>query len=408
MQHFYAHSKRLDFVQGIQMVKVSSSDLLAILRKFDVASDEHVPRMIEQVQYTHPNPTNTLASFKFNKQHYFVLYDDTAEDDTAYIEEQVRTAKQDVQGEIAENPNADHVMTYGVPFKGKDVYLFSVTSNKKRLDQLLAEQFPTLSRSTWQKHIKAGHVSVDGEVMMSPKHEVTGQEQITTSLPEATDFSGDALPIVYIDDNVIVVNKPVGVLTHSKGALNDEFTVAEFFRRYTSWGLDTNRPGIVHRLDRDTSGLIIGARNLETAHLLQKQFSDRKTKKTYIAVVDGHPKQSAAKIDLPIGRNPSAPSTFRVDANGKSAVTDYLVVGVTPQKSLVELRPMTGRTHQLRVHMAYLNTPIHGDRVYGKPADRLYLHAFRLEVTIPAGDRRVFEAPVPPEFTDGFTENLAL
>lgn len=390
------------------MVKVSSSDILAILRKFDVASDEHVPRLIEQVQYTHPSPTNTLAVFRFNKQSYFILYDDTAEDDVDYIYDQVKTAKQDIEGALVENPNEDHLMTYGIPFKGKDVYLFAATSHKKRLDTLLAERFPEHSRSTWQKHVKAGHVSVNGEVMMSPKHEVTESNQITTSIPDATDFSHHDLPIVYIDDNVIVVNKPVGILTHSKGALNDEFTVADFFRRYTTWGLETNRPGIVHRLDRDTSGLIIGARNTETAHLLQKQFADRKTKKTYIAVLDGHMKQSAAKIDLPIGRNPSAPSTFRVDANGKAAVTDYLVIDVNDGKTLVELRPMTGRTHQLRVHMAYLNAPIHGDRVYGKAADRLYLHAFRLEVTIPKGDRRVFEAPVPPEFTRGFTENLAL
>ncbi len=390
------------------MVKVSSSDLLAILRKFDMASDEHMPRMIEQVQYTHPSPANTLAAFRFNKQQYYALYDDTAEDDAAYIYNQVKTAKQDVEGTIVENPNIDQLMTYGIPFKGKDVYLFAVTSNKKRLDTLLAERFPEQSRSTWQKHVKAGHVSVNGTVVTSPKRDVTDADQIATSVPDATDFSHHELPIVYLDDNVIVVNKPVGVLTHSKGALNDEFTVADFFRRYTTWGLETNRPGIVHRLDRDTSGIIIGARNAETAHLLQKQFADHKTKKTYIAVVDGHLKQPTAKIDLPIGRNPSAPSTFRVDAKGKAAITDYSVIDVNDTKSLVELRPQTGRTHQLRVHMAYLNTPIHGDRVYGKPADRLYLHAFRLEVTIPQGDRRVFEAPVPPEFTNGFADNLAV
>ena len=214
--------------------------------------------------------------------------------------------------------------------------------------------------------------------------------------------------IIYLDDNVVVVNKPVGVLTHSKGALNDEFTVADFFRRYTTVGLDTNRPGIVHRLDRDTSGVIIGARNPEAAHLLQKQFADRKTKKTYIAVIDGHLKEQAAKIDLPIGRNPSAPSTFRVDARGKQATTEYKVLAANDTNSLVELKPATGRTHQLRVHMAYLNTPITGDRVYGKEADRLYLHALRLEITIPTSDRRVFEAPLPAEFTSKFDEEINL
>ncbi|HEU4715963.1 MAG TPA: pseudouridine synthase, partial [Candidatus Saccharimonadales bacterium] len=135
---------------------------------------------------------------------------------------------------------------------------------------------------------------------------------------------------------------------------------------------------------------------------------DRKTKKTYIAVIDGHLKEQAAKIDLPIGRNPSAPSTFRVDARGKQATTEYKVLASNDTNSLVELKPATGRTHQLRVHMAYLNTPITGDRVYGKEADRLYLHALRLEITIPTSDRRVFEAPLPAEFTSKFDEEINL
>jgi 23S rRNA pseudouridine1911/1915/1917 synthase len=390
------------------MVKVASNDILGILRKFDLAGDDNVPRHIEQLKLTHPSATNTLASFRFNKQQFYALYDDTAEDSQEYILDQIRTEKQDLTGELLENPNGDTLMTYGLPYKGKDVYLFVAMSNKKRLDILLAERFTEQSRSTWQKHIKAGHVSVNGTVQLSPKYDVTESDQITTSVPDATDFSQHELPIVFMDDNVIVVNKPVGVLTHSKGALNDEFTVADFFRRYTTAGLETNRPGIVHRLDRDTSGIIIGARNPETAHLLQKQFADRKTKKTYIAVVDGELKEPFAKVDLPIGRNPSAPSTFRVDAKGKQATTNYQTLAVTDGLSLIELRPTTGRTHQLRVHMAYLNTPIHGDRVYGKPADRLYLHAFRLEVTIPQGDRRVFEAPLPEGFTNAFPGEIQL
>ncbi len=390
------------------MVKVASNDILGILRKFDLADDDNVPRHIEQLKLTHPSATNTLASFRFNKQQFYALYDDTAEDNQEYILDQIRTEKQDLTGELLENPNGDTLMTYGLPYKGKDVYLFTAMSNKKRLDILLAERFTEQSRSTWQKHIKAGHVSVNGTVQLSPKYDVTEADQITTSVPDATDFSQHELPIVYLDDNVIVVNKPVGVLTHSKGALNDEFTVADFFRRYTTAGLETNRPGIVHRLDRDTSGIIIGARNPETAHLLQKQFADRKTKKTYIAVVDGELKEPFAKVDLPIGRNPSAPSTFRVDAKGKQATTNYQTLAVAEGLSLIELRPTTGRTHQLRVHMAYLNTPIHGDRVYGKPADRLYLHAFRLEITIPQGDRRVFEAPLPEGFTNAFPGEIRL
>ncbi len=383
------------------MVKIASSDILAILRKFDFAGDENVPRHIEQVQYTHPQELSTLVSFRFNKHFFYILLDLSAEDDVDYVLDQVRTAKQDVIGNVVINPR-DHITTYAMPFKGKEVYLFEVTSNKKRLDIALAERYPDLSRSTWQKHVKAGHVSVNGEVQLSTKRDVTDADSIAVTLPDANDFGDQELPILYIDDNVIVINKPVGVLTHAKGALNDEFTVAEFFRRYTTVGLDTNRPGIVHRLDRDTSGVMIGARNAETATLLQKQFADRKTKKTYIAIVEGILKNQAAKIDLPIGRNPSAPSTFRVDSKGKPAITNYTVLAEENNQSLVKLQPFSGRTHQLRVHMKYVGTPIVGDRVYGKPADRLYLHAAQLEITIPPSDRKVFDAPIPSEFTAKF------
>jgi len=384
-------------------MKVSSRDIVAILRRFELADDNTVPRQVEHVTITHPASYNTLVSFRFNKQHFYAVFDDTAEDDTQYILEQVRSDKQDIQGAVLENPN-DHVTTYALPFKGKEVYLFEVTSSKKRLDVYLAEQYPDISRSTWQKHIKAGHVLVNGTPQTSPKYDLPTTDTVSVAIPDATDFSEHELPIVYLDENVIVVNKPIGVLTHSKGALNDEFTVADFFRRYTIFGLDTNRPGIVHRLDRDTSGLIIGARNPETATLLQKQFGDRRVKKTYMAVLEGTLKEKQAAIDLPIGRNPSAPSTFRVDPKGKAAVTRYKVLAENDKQTLVELRPLTGRTHQLRVHMQYLHAPIRGDRVYGKPAERLFLHAHQLEITIPVSDRKVFTAPVPKEFYKLFPE----
>lgn len=383
------------------MVKVSSSDILAILRRFELANEDNVPRHIEHVKFSNPHEKNTLLSFRFNKRQFYVLFDDTAEDDEEYILEQIRTDKQDVIGDILENP-IDPTKTYGLPFKGKDIYLFAVTSDKKRLDNILSSLYPDISRSTWQKRIKAGHVSVNGEVQTSPKFAATDADAIAVHTPDEADYSEHELPIVYIDENVIVINKPVGILTHSKGAMNEEFSVADFFRRYSTYNTDTNRPGIVHRLDRDTSGIMIGARNPETATMLQKQFADRKTKKTYLAVVEGMLKQDTAKIELPIGRNPSAPSTFRVDAKGKVATTNYTVLSASDTESLVELRPVTGRTHQLRVHMSYIGNPIVGDRVYGKPADRLYLHAYKLEVTIPSGDRRVFSAPIPAEFKTKF------
>ncbi len=267
-----------------------------------------------------------------------------------------------------------------------------------RLDAYMAEYWPENSRSTWQKYIKAGYVLVNGEVETSGKRILEEDDEVTQKVPEKPSHTAEELPVIYQDDNVIVINKPVGVLTHSKGAMNDEFTVADFFKRFSSYHTDTNRPGIVHRLDRDTSGVLIGALNDDTAKLLQRQFSDRKVHKTYIAVVDGTPKMHEAMIDLPIGRNPKSPSQFRVDPNGKHAQTTYKVMASNGKYSLIELQPLTGRTHQLRVHMAHIGTPIHGDRVYGKEADRLYLHAAKLEITIPDGQRMVFAADVPPEF----------
>lgn len=269
-----------------------------------------------------------------------------------------------------------------------------------RLDAYLAEFWPEYSRSTWQKYIAAGYVMVNGVVETISKRQLGEDDVVTTQIPELPSHDDNALPVIYKDTNVIVIEKPAGILSHSKGALNDEFTVADFFKRYSSYNADTNRPGIIHRLDRDTSGVMIGALNDTSASLLQRQFSDRKVKKTYVAVVDGIPKEREAKIDLPIARNPKEPSRFRVDPGGKVALTDYKLIASNGTHSLVELRPKTGRTHQLRVHMAYIGTPIHGDKVYGRTSDRMYLHAASLEITIPKSERRIFAAPIPPEFED--------
>lgn len=345
---------------------------------------------------------STLVGFTFERVRYYVLTDMNANDNPEYVFEQVHLDQPNVEGRLVKNPK-DEVKTFGMPFKGKDVYLVEVVSKKRRLDAELSGRYPELSRSTIQKYIKAGLVLVNGEAVSQPKHPVTDVDEIGLTPPEAENHDSKELPIVYIDDNVIVVNKPAGILTHSKGVMSQEFTVADFFRRYTSNALETTRPGIVHRLDRDTSGIIIGARNDETAVALKKQFADRTVKKQYIAVVKGEPKNDKAVIDLPIGRNPKIPSMFRVDASGKVAQTTYEVLATTGDKSIVKLMPKTGRTHQLRVHLDHINNSIVGDRVYGKAkGDRLYLHALRLEITIPDGKREVFTAPLPSSFTDPF------
>lgn len=382
-------------------MKITSSDLLAILRRFGAAGDEHVPRHIDQIKQSHPSPINQLVQCRFNRHHYFILIDETAEDRASYIMEQIQVAKSDAKGEILTNPTSE-VTTYGLPFKGKGIYVFRQDDGKSRLDLILAERYPDTSRSTWQKHIRAGHVSVNGRVIESPRTDISQTDDIAIDVPPDADYSDHELPLIHLDDNVVVIDKPAGILTHSKGALNEEFTVADFLRRYTHVGLDTNRPGIVHRLDRDTSGVMIGARTPEAFALLKSQFADRRARKVYYAVVAGHPRLPSAIIDLPIGRHPSAPSTFRVDPRGKSARTAYETVAQNDTHSLLRLRPTTGRTHQLRVHLAHLGTPILGDRIYGRASDRLYLHAATLEITIPTSDRRTFDAPLPHEFRELF------
>jgi RluA family pseudouridine synthase len=165
--------------------------------------------------------------------------------------------------------------------------------------------------------------------------------------------------------------------------------------------MEGERAGIVHRLDRATSGVIICAKTPEALSFLQKQFSQRKAKKRYVAVVQGHMLEEHAVIDMPIERNPKKPQTFRVGVNGKAAITEYQVDQASEHYSLLELQPQTGRTHQLRVHLNQLGHPILGDELYGgKPAERLFLHAYSLEITVPSGERLTFTAPVPDKFQE--------
>lgn len=384
------------------MAKSLQAELLAILRKYELAGELTKRKEITNIKEYSERQLSRLIKFTFAKQTYYVLYDTSAGDDVTVVMDHIRLDVPDVEGTLVRNPLEGSMKAYGMPHMSKDVYLLTKKTIKTRLDQELVRRYPEFSRSTMQKYIKSGYVLLNGEAAKTAKQEVTENDDIALVPPVKEDTSDKELPILYLDDNIIVVNKPAGILTHSKGALNDEFTVADFFRRYTTNALESNRPGIVHRLDRDTSGVIIGARNDETATLLKKQFADRTTKKHYVAIVDGVPKLDQALIDLPIGRNPSAPSTFRVDSKGKPAITAYKVLKTNGTQSLVELTPRTGRTHQLRVHMQYINAPIAGDRVYGSQASapRLCLHAYKLEITIPVSERKVFTAPLPALFKE--------
>ena len=381
-------------------MKILPRTVLKIARLYKLADDNTPVKSLRRLEIQ-TDKSHVFADFILNKQHFALLYGSIVDEESI---DELWTEKPD-NAEILPNPlDPEFIET---PFQGKYVIMFKISPTKVRLDIYLSTKFDTtISRSLWQKYVKAGYVSVNNKVATTPKFEVDETDEIALNLPEKEQTDVD-LPILYEDDDVIVVNKPSGLLTHAKGGLSDEPTVAEIIRSKTSFATDTDRPGIVHRLDRDTSGLSIIAKNPESAAHLQRQFAERTAKKTYIAITDGKPKLNAAKIDLPIGRNPSAPSTFRIDPNGKPAQTTYHVLAENDAQSLVELKPTTGRTHQLRVHLAHLNAPILGDRVYGKSSDcRMMLHAQKLEITLPSGERKVFEAAIPDEFKRFFPEDL--
>lgn len=268
-----------------------------------------------------------------------------------------------------------------------------------RLDSYVSSKIPSVSRSFIQKLEEQGKVLVNSQKART-SHKIREHDIIEVDFDETAVHNTPTInmEVLYEDDDCLVVNKPAGLLTHSKGAFNPEATVASFIRPKLT-GLSGERAGIVHRLDRATSGVIITAKTPEAMAWLQKQFSQRKVKKTYFAIIEGHLKPNQAIIDIPIERHPRTPKIFRTSAGGKPAITGYKVTETSPHYSLVELTPQTGRTHQLRVHLSHLGHSIVGDTFYqGKTSERLYLHAQRLELTLPNRTRKVFEVPVPEEF----------
>lgn len=270
---------------------------------------------------------------------------------------------------------------------------------KDRLDVFLVSKIPQLSRSSIVKLCNDHKVLVNGEKQPT-KYKVKPGNEITVYFdPKDLDEIPDiTLPILYEDNDCLVIDKPAGVLSHSKGGFNPEATVATFIRDKVK-DMDGERAGIVHRLDRATSGVIICAKTPEALRWLQKQFSSRKVKKQYIAVIEGSMNPPEAIIDMPIARNPRNPKTFHVSQEGKSATTSYKTVKVHNKLSLLQLAPETGRTHQLRVHLAHQGHPIVGDVLYGgKKHERLMLHAQILEITLPNRERKVFAADVPEGF----------
>lgn len=274
-----------------------------------------------------------------------------------------------------------------------------------RVDKHLANVFSEYSRAALAKLFVMNLIKLNGEPIQ-PGHKLRPGTTIEYDLgPLQEKPEVIALPIIFEDKDVIVVNKPTGIISHARGRFWQEASVASFIRDRIS-GMDGERGGIVHRLDRATSGVMICAKNEATLKFLQKQFSDRKVQKTYIAVVEGKPKNDVAIIDAPLTRDLKAPRQFKVSPDGKQSQTSYKVLKQSDNYSTLELKPKTGRTHQLRVHLQYIGNPIVGDELYSKHKySRLLLHAYTLEISMPDGELKTFKADVPKEFEEIYKDD---
>ncbi|MEA4906587.1 MAG: RluA family pseudouridine synthase [Anaerolineaceae bacterium] len=280
-----------------------------------------------------------------------------------------------------------------------------------RLDKYLADQLPEHSRSRLQNLIREGEVLVDGSVVTKSGFKLEQGVAVQIHIPpqEPSELVPEAIPleIVFENQDILVVNKPAGMVVHpAAGHSTGTLVHAALSHAPDMEGISgEQRPGVVHRLDKDTSGLILLAKNDAAQRWLQNQFRSRQVKKVYLALVDGLPPTPSGRVETPIGRDPSHRKQMAVVPikRGREAVTEYHTLESFPQHTLIEAHPVTGRTHQIRIHMAFLGCPIVGDRLYGRrsptlPLDRQFLHAARLRVVLPGEkDPREFEAPLPAD-----------
>jgi 23S rRNA pseudouridine1911/1915/1917 synthase len=277
----------------------------------------------------------------------------------------------------------------------------------KRLDHFLQEQLTQYSRSRIQSWIKEDRVLVDGTPAKSSLL-LRGGEAIEVSPADLPPLKATAedlpIEILYQDAAVIAVNKPAGLTVHAGAGQHDGTLVnrlVHHFQGLSQLGGE-ERPGIVHRLDKDTSGVLLVARTDAAHRALAAQFSGRTVEKVYLALVNGRIKDDTGRITKPISRDPVRRVRMSARlATGREAVTEYRVRQRWEKFTFLEVRIKTGRTHQIRVHMASLGHPVAGDRLYGAPpADRLFLHAWKIGFTSPATGKMVtVEAPLPPELS---------
>jgi len=281
--------------------------------------------------------------------------------------------------------------------------------NRQRLDMVLVRHLPHLSRSKLQSLVKSGRVTLQGESIRSSEEVHAGDvfrvEEEAYKPPAGARAEDIPLSILFEDEDLIVVNKPAGMVVHI-GAGHDEGTLVNALLHHSSTlstGSEEHRPGIVHRLDKETSGCIVVAKNDQTHAAISAQFADRQVKKTYLAIIRGRPRHTKGTIDLAIGRHPvqRQKMTPRRPPSGRDAVTDYELLATKDGWTLVACMPHTGRTHQIRVHLQSLGHPIAGDPLYGKRDnfERHLLHAWKLDFAHPrTGEILLCTAPLPADF----------
>ena len=287
-----------------------------------------------------------------------------------------------------------------------------------RLDQFLARELPRFSRSRLQQLIRKAFITLNS-TPARPRDLIRAGDRIQISEPplEKIDNLPEAIPldVLYEDSDLVVINKPVGLVVHP-GAGQREHTLVNallhYFPKLSGIG-GKERPGIVHRLDKETSGCLVVAKTDEAHRNLSAQFADRAVEKVYLALVTGKLSKSAGLIDQKIGRHPIHRQQMSIQTKrGRAAKTEYRVISSSAKASLIECRLHSGRTHQIRVHLHHLGHPVLGDKVYGaknaKNFSRQMLHAWKLGFAHPrTGEWKRFEAPMPDDFLNA-TKSLEL
>ena len=296
----------------------------------------------------------------------------------------------------------------------EQIILHNQSEKEIRLDKYLAENLEEYSRSFIQKIISEGGVSVEGFPVYKKSEIIKPGAEVEILIPPAaeTTLVPEDIPlnIIFENDDLIVVNKPAGMVVHpALGHPTGTLVQAILGYAPVIEGVGgVKRPGLVHRLDQNTSGVILVAKNDRTHQTLQDQFRSRSVDKIYLALVDGRPPTPQGRVEVAIGRDPKYRQRMApvLDRDGKEAISEYFTLEEFPGHTLLKVSILTGRTHQIRIHLAFLGTPVVGDMIYGrnKPSiniQRQFLHAFQISIQIPGEkEKHTFEAPLAMDLTE--------